>query len=618
MMPTSFAGFYNELPPCYTCNRNNIVRLTLHKRIDLLLIERLKNVKGEVRMQTAQNLRRILRRIDGRGYKAYKDIQGGYTFTDYILLIDYVQGDPFASPSRVRVQIPQKGAQFPEDTFCNKSREVALRDFLTREFYKASKRFCRGKRGTGKSGIISIDRPGQEMLERTSMVITKEYVEARFVMGLPAFGRRIAGRHCEAMFFEELPNIVQSLYFETLDRKALYKHIETAEDADFLRDQLDSMGLIAFVADGAVLPRMSGIDPRPLTTGRVIPFQSPDPLQVEIELPNKGTITGMGIPKGVTLIVGGGYHGKSTLLNALELGVYNHIPKDGRELVVTNPYTMKIRAEDGRRIEKVDISPFIANLPFKQGTKAFSTDDASGSTSQAANIMEALEVGAEVLLIDEDTSATNFMIRDHRMQELVSKEREPITPFIDKVQQLYKDVNVSTILVIGGSGDYFDVADCVICMVEYTPHDVTEKARTIAEKYKAERNPEGGEHFGEITERIPFSRSFDPSKGRRSVKISPKGLHSILFGTHRIDLGNIEQLTDISQTKAIGDAVYYATRYMDEKRTLKEIVDAVLADITENLNVINPRPVGDYAAFRGLELAAAINRLRTLEVNQKK
>jgi len=568
-------------------------------------------------MKSTEDLKRILQRIDGRGYKAYKDLQGMYDFAEYTLLVDHVQGDPFASPSRVRVQIPQRVAKFPPGTFSNKSREIALRDFLTRKFYKASKKCSRGKRGTGKSGIISIDRPGQEILERTSIVITKEHVEARFVMGLPAFGRKIAGRHAKAMFFEELPKISASIYFENLDRKALYCHIETVEDADFLRDQLEHLGLLAFVADGAVLPRVSGVDPRPLT-GKVVPFKSPQSFRVAIKVPNAGSITGMGIPKGVTLIVGGGYHGKSTLLKALELGVYNHIPGDGREFVVTNPYAVKIRAEDGRRIEKVDISPFIGALPFGQFTHAFSTEDASGSTSQAANIMEALEAGSQALLIDEDTSATNFMIRDHRMQELVSKDKEPITPFIDKVHLLFQDLAVSTVLVIGGSGDYFDVADCVICMVEYIPYDVTEKARSIAEKHKAERAREGGEYFGKIKERIPLLHSFDPSKGRRKVKISSKGVHSILFGTHRIDLGALEQLMDKSQTQAVGDAIYYATRYMDGKRSLKEIVDRVQKDITEKgLDIISLYPVGTYAAFRVIELAAAINRLRTLLVDQR-
>ena len=571
-------------------------------------------------MRTTGDLRRILRRIDGKGYKAYKEIEGAYDCGEHTLFLDHAQGDPFASPSLARVRVPQKVALLPRDTYSNKIREIALRDFLTRKFFDASRRFCKGDRGTGNSGVISIDRPPQETLERTSAFVTELYVEARFVVGLPAFGRTVTARHAEAMFFEELPQIVHaSLLFQNLDERALREHIEIAEDADFLRDRLDHLGLVAFVADGAILPRASGVDPRPLTKGVVVPFESPESLRVMVKLPNRGAITGMGIPKGVTLIVGGGYHGKSTLLRALELGVYNHIPGDGREFVVTNPYTMKIRAEDGRRIEKVDISPFIANLPFGQDTSAFSTEDASGSTSQAANIVEALEMGAQVLLIDEDTSATNFMIRDHRMQELVSKDKEPITPFIDKVRQLYQDIGVSVVLVMGGSGDYFDVADHVICMVEYRPCDLTEQARVIAEKYGTERRSEGGKRFGRISERIPLAHSFDPSKGRREVKISSKGLQSIAFGTHTIDLGAVEQLVDISQTRAVGDAIYYATKYMDGKKTLRQIIDAVLKGIREEkgLDLLGPVLVGDYATFRGLELAAAINRLRTLSVRKE-
>lgn len=567
-------------------------------------------------MRTKEDLRDTLRRIDGRGYKAYKDIEGVYDFGDFLLHVDRAQGDPFASPSNIRVRVGQKCAGFPSETYRNRSREIALRDFITRAFFSASKKCGKGGRGTGKSGLLAIDRPGQEILERTSVFVDREFVEARLVMGLPAFGRKIAGRHAESMFFAELPQIVKnSLYYENLDREALSRHIECAEDADVLRGCLEEQGLVAFVADGAVLPRASGIDPLPLAGGQVVPFESPGSLKVALDLPNRGTVTGMGISQGVTLIVGGGYHGKSTLLKALEMGVYNHVPGDGRELVVTDPSAVKIRAEDGRRIQKVDISPFINNLPFGQETGSFSTEDASGSTSQAANTVEALEIGARVLLIDEDTSATNFMIRDHRMQELVSKDREPITPFIDKIQQLQRDRGVSTILVIGGSGDYFDVADCVVCMVEYSPVDMTGEARAIAEKHKAERKPEGGEHFGKITKRIPLAGSFDPSKGRKAVKISPKGLETILFGVHPIDLSGIEQIVDTSQTRAIGEAIDYALKFMDGKRNLAEIVDSVLKDIeSKGLDVLSRRPAGDFAAFRSWELAAAINRLRTLEV----
>lgn len=569
-------------------------------------------------MQTGNDLRATLERIDGRGYKAYNDIRGQYDFGMFTLMIDHVQGDPFASPSRVRASLPQTTAGFPADTYSVGSREIALRDFLTRGFDTACRKLASGRRGIGTGGMIAMDRPGQEILERTSVFVDGSKVEARFVMGLPAFGRRIAGRHAMDMFFQELPRIIESsLLYSSVDARRLYDHIETAEDADHLRNQLDGMELVAFVADWSILPRASGIDPGPMRGGAAVSFQSPESLRVEVKLPNRGTISGMGIPRGVTLIVGGGYHGKSTLLSALELGVYNHIPGDGREMVVTDPSAVKIRAEDGRRIEKVDISPFITNLPFGKGTEDFSSEDASGSTSQAANIMEALEMGTRLLLMDEDTSATNFMIRDHRMQELVAKEREPITPFLDKVRQLSEERGVSTILVIGGSGDYFDVADRVICMVDYIPRDETERAREIARRFRAERAREGGDSFGPFRRRIPEPGSFDASRGKREVKISPKGLQTIVFGTHTIDLGSVEQLVDTSQTRAIGDAVHFATSFMDGSRTLRQVVERIMAEIDgQGLDVLGGRPAGDYARFRPHELAAAINRLRTLSVKQ--
>ncbi len=565
-------------------------------------------------MDSSDTLRNKLRSLDGRGYKAYKDLEGRYRFEGFVLIIDHVQGDPFAAPSNLRVLVPMERAEFPRDTYTTRSRETALRDFLTRSFHAAARRVAKGHRGTGKGGIIEIDRPGQEILERTSAFVGDTEVEVRFVAGLPAFGRKIAGRHAEEMLLEEIPRIVsESLYFDALDTKSLYRHIETAEDADRLRDMIVGNGLVAFIADGAVLPRRSGIDDRPLKSDHVVHFQPPESLRVSFDLPNAGTVTGMGIRTGITLIVGGGYHGKSTLLNAVELGIYNHIPGDGRELVVTDPKAVKIRAEDGRRVEKVDISPFITNLPFERDTAAFSTEDASGSTSQAANIIEAVQAGGTALLIDEDTSATNFMIRDHRMQELVAKDQEPITPFIDKVRQLYRDYAVSTVLVIGGSGDYFDVADTVVCMREYRPADVTTEAAEIAEKYRSERRREGGDAFGTLNGRAPLKESFDPSKGKKSVKIQPRGIRALQFGTDTIDLSGLEQLVDTSQTRTIGEAILYAIKFMDGTVGLKVCVDKVIEAVREKgLDVLLNRPFGDYAAVRGLEIAAAINRLRTL------
>ena len=455
-----------------------------------------------------ERLRTILRRIDGRGYKAYKDIRGRYHFGDYELSIDHVQGDPFAAPSRVRVLLPASEARFPETAYANRSRRIALEDYLTRAFAAAIRAHVSGRRGSGKSGAVLIDEPYQEILERTSCFVDDGDVEVRFRVGLPAAGRRVLGREAELILFDEIPRVARdSLRHENLDVDRLTRHIDANEDQAALREMLAAKGLVGFIADGAVLPRRSGVDDRSLAGqrgARVVPFASPGSMRVTVALPHAGSVSGMGIPGGITLIVGGGFHGKSTLLRALERGVYNHIPDDGRELVVTRGDAVKIRSEDGRSIAGVDIRPFINNLPFGTDTAFFTTANASGSTSQAANIIEALEMGCRLLLIDEDTSATNFMIRDERMQALVEKGKEPITPFLDKVRLLHRDLGVSTILVMGGSGDYFDTADRIVMMDAYRPIDVTDRVAAIVSKDKTKRKMEGGELFGAVTPRVPL------------------------------------------------------------------------------------------------------------------
>jgi predicted ABC-class ATPase len=529
--------------------------------------------------------------------------------------VERVQGDPFASPSKLTVIVPQSVAQFPSQLYQSASREVALRDYLTRQFERVA-RALSTHRGTGKSGLIEIATTGQEILERTSVLLNEGEIEVRFWVGLPARGRTILGRQAAEILCEDIPEIVErTLKYRSLNAQQIQQQVEVAEDADWLRQQLPKKGLVAFIANDSLLPRRSGVDKRPLLENAV-PFQSPESLEVTFDCPNCGSITGMGIPKGITLIVGGGYHGKSTLLRAIELGVYNHIPGDGREFVVTNPAAVKIRAEDGRSIAGVDISPFINHLPQGRSTVNFSTANASGSTSQAANIIEALEAGAEVLLVDEDTAATNFMIRDFRMQQLIAKAQEPITPFIDKVRQLFTDFDVSTILVMGGSGDYFEVADTVIAMENFQPQDVTGKAREIAQKYASVRLSEGGDNFGKITPRIPLAESIDPSRGRRDVKLKVRDVDEVAFGTEDIALTSVEQIADPAQLRAIAAAIVYAKiNYLNRQRSLPEILDLVMADIeAEGLDILTDFPQGDLALFRRLELAATLNRLRTLKI----
>jgi predicted ABC-class ATPase len=563
-----------------------------------------------------ERLKQILQRIDGKGYKAYRDIAGSYAGDGFVLHIDHVQADPFAAPSRIRVAFGGKEAAADPEWLRTRCRRIAVEDFFARSIADSIRRHGVRPVGHGKSGMIAVDRPGQEVLPRTAVKVEEHGIEARLSVGLPAAGRTVLGKEAARMLCESVPAILRQALFR-YDRTRLRAHWELADQQEAIRAFLQARGYAAFVANGSVLPRESGISDRPMQGREAVPFRSPASLEVEIPLPHREPIRGMAIRNGVTLIVGGGYHGKSTLLKAIERGVYNHIPGDGREYVITDDSACKIRAEDGRRVEKVNISPFISNLPFGKDTRRFSTEDASGSTSQAANIMEALEMGTKLLLIDEDTSATNFMIRDARMQALVAKRKEPITPFVDKVRKLYEQHRVSTILVLGGSGDYFHAADTVLMLDEYEPVDVTEEAKRIARRLDDGRKPEGGDSFGDVTPRVVLPGSFDATRGKRE-KADAKGLSKIVYGTHEIALDLVEQLVDPSQTRAIACMLTaLAKTYADGRTTLREMVDRLYAAVGEQgLEAVSPYDghPGDLALPRKYELAAALNRLRTLNV----
>ncbi|HET7522198.1 MAG TPA: ABC-ATPase domain-containing protein [Bacillales bacterium] len=564
-------------------------------------------------------LRKHLSRIDGKGYKAYKDIQGAYSFPDFRLAIDYVQGDPFASPSKIRCLIPREKTIIKREWFDGPKRKTALEDHIARVVGKEIHRSAPRSMGTGKSGMVAIDRPGQEILKRTAVAVTAENVTVCLSVGLPARGRKVLGRQAEKLFFEHLPDIIRDSVL-SLEKRKIADVMQLCDQQQEIRRYMAEHGLVAFIADGSVLPRASGISDRPLTGGEAVPFIAPEEMAVEIPVPHRNEpVRGMGIKTGITLIVGGGYHGKSTLLQAVERGVYDHVGGDGREWVLTDPTAFKIRAEDGRQVTRVDISPFIQNLPYGKDTRHFSSENASGSTSQAANIIEALEAGANTLLIDEDTSATNFMIRDSRMQALVAKHKEPITPFIDKVKQLHDDYGVSTILVMGGSGDYFDVADAVVMMEQYRPFDVTSEAKQIADSKTVARKKEGGEHFGAITKRVPLPGSLNSKKGKKE-KVAARGLAHIQYGTTDIELDQVEQLVDTSQTRAIGEILHHIEKrgLLNKHQPLADILHIVQRQIEENgLASFTPFPnqhPGDLACPRILEMAAALNRLRTLKV----
>lgn len=572
---------------------------------------------------TWDQLADILQRIHNSNYGAYHELECVFEFRNnklhFTLDFDHIQSDPYASPSRAHVTVSAMSAAFPAEMYRDKTRNVALCDYLTRIF-AATARDCGAdaKRRSNswhgaKGGELSIDLPGQHVIERSSVnVLDNGDVEVRFNTNLPARGRSICGDYAYTVLVETLPTLVeQSVMLQSLDVSDLWKHLYSVEDQEALRGMLKGAGLVGFIRDGAILPRQSGASDLPLSSDKVVSFASPKSLSTTFTLPNCGTVMGMGIPRGVTLFVGGGFHGKSTVLKALEVGVYNHIPSDGREFVVMDPNAAKIRSEDSRSVVCTDISAFIDNLPFKQDTTCFCTADASGSTSQAANIIEALEMGATTLLFDEDTCATNFMVRDWKMQQLVAKDKEPITPFISKVQALYKQHGVSSILVVGSAGDYFSVADNVIMMDTFEPRDVTIEAKKIASEHGLIHQDA---MFGNFNSRIPLSRGFEVTG-----KVVARGLDKIQYGEVDLDLSAVEQIVEPSQVRTIADALQKSRFYMDGKRTLKEVLTELESDMdrTGSLDVVGfHKKSGFYARPRKLELAAALNRLRTATMTQ--
>lgn len=586
-------------------------------------------------MNTQTELRTKLRSIDHRGYPAYKELKGQYGFGDYTLSIDHVQGDPFASPSRLSVLVKKEKAGFPADYYDTPEKRITLQDHLTRLFGRWVSGGSFQAKGSGKSGLLSVSRCGQQVLERTAMRVREGDVILRFEAGFPANGRTINARELEKMLFDILPDCVRrSLYYANLDKDRLKQAIWLCEDQQYIRQCLEEQGLCAFIADGSILPRESGISEKPMKGA--VTFQSPESLRVTLNTPHRGEISGMGIPKGITLFVGGGYHGKSTILQALQNGVYNHIAGDGREFVITDASAFKLRAEDGRSITGTDISPFIKNLPNKKDTVHFSTEDASGSTSQAANLMEALESGSSLILIDEDTSATNFMVRDQLMAQVITPGEEPITPFISRVRGMYEDLGVSSVIVAGSSGAYFHVADTIIQMKEYVPIDITARAKAAAEAYengtadgaseteRASGKPEkrAGEEAGHA--QFPdFNRMRCPQPDMAlrkddRIKLKAMGTSELSLAKESVELRYLEQLKDQEQSMALAYLLKYAQlKLMDGKKDLRRIGDFLEEQLDQKgLESLFER--GDVSAQlarpRKQEIMACVNRYRRLKI----
>lgn len=566
-------------------------------------------------MKSAAELQTLLRQIDHRSYPAYKDTRGQYQFQQYVLSIDHVQGDPFAAPSKVSLIVPGKVAGFDKGCYEQKHRRIAFQDYLLRRMSAKIREYSFKAKGSGKSGLLGISQPGQEILERSACTVnpTDGQVTIRMEIGFPANGRTINAGELVKILFDFLPVCVkQTLLAASCPKESLERVLYLADDQLYIRQQLKERDLVAFVADGAVLPRKSGVSAQPMKDA--VAFESPQEMAVTLQLPHRGELRGMGIRKGVTLIVGGGYHGKSTLLEALEKGVYDHIAGDGREYVLTDDSAMKLRAEDGRSIQQVDISMFIRNLPGGKDTGHFYTEDASGSTSQAAATVEAVEMGAKVFLIDEDTSATNFMIRDELMQRVVSRDMEPIIPFIDRVRELYEDYGISTILVAGSCGSYFHKADCILQMNRYRPVEITALAKREAEQFPYTLGSAPEAEKPDFHRVIKADQAF--AKDDR-IKMKTMGMDGFSINKETVDMRYVEQLADSEQLTALSHMLkHMKCRCFDGRKTMQQAVEALYGEVEKNgFTAFCPGREslpGNLAMPRRQELYAALNRCREL------
>ena len=610
----------------------------------------------EPRESTLNELTSHLHAIDGRSYAAYKAIVGRYRSPlGWVLYIDRIQPDPYAPPTAIRVVLPlaltgadvrltgftprltgadtrPTGTNEPlteaNETLtganshltASPTRAVALRDYLARTL-----------RELLKGQAISIAPAGQEILERSSVNLHETwqddfstpafnapgpYLELRLRWSLPAFGREIAGRQAARNLNLDLARAVAGLDLRESELGAeAWKHCQVAEDHAALQEILVERGWVAFLADGANLARRSGVSQLPLEGG--VPLTAPETLAQTVHLPHAGAVRGTAIPAGVTVIAGGGYHGKSTLLNAIARGIYPHIPGDGRELVATVPEAMAVRAADGRAVTGVDLRPFISHLPGRDADPAqFTTANASGSTSQAASIMESLELWGQpaqaALLLDEDTCATNLLIRDQRMRALVSSEREPITPLVDRIRALHRERGISTLIVMGGSGDYLDVADQVLIMDSYRLVDATAQARQVCDSQP--RMDTSLPDFPLPAQRLPQRPE---AKRRGPSRTRALGTQRLVLDRHEVDVADVSGLVDEGQALAVAWALRaLLERHFDGRTSLSQ----ALAQVAKRLDDVGLDALGEaHPAFlvrpRLVDVGAAVNRLRSLQVN---
>ncbi|MGL4563237.1 MAG: P-loop domain-containing protein [Brevinema sp.] len=522
------------------------------------------------------NLKSKLMRLNKCKYNLYYSLLGEYQFDDFVLRVDDVQADPFAPPSKATIIVPLSKTNFSKHLISNPIREYAFCDALGRIFAKNIRTFIKEDKGSGNGGICIIRYGRQKVIESNAVIINNDAIELKILIGLPGFGRSIAGKEAQEFLLNEIPQLVYESVINTKQHtQYLEEFVTVVERQQWLREECRQKNLVAFVANGSILARASSIDDKPMSHQKAKAFESPKEFLTTMTLPDGFSLRGMGIPKGITLIAGGGFHGKSTLLSALSHTIYNHIPGDGREYCVTDETAVFLRSEDGRPVTGVDISPFIHHLPDYKSSNYFQTENASGSTSQAANLVESLEMGARLLLIDEDVSATNFLIRDARMRLLIPDIKETITPLIAHMKNI-KDQGTSLIMVTGALGDFISIADRVIIAENYHYHDATDQAKKIIASSPVK--PISAHKFNFSSKRVIKTTNIS-YLGKKGKAVIDGEMNLVKFGRDVIDLSAWEHLYDQSQFGTIAAILAYAKQKNYFNQTPEKIWQCVQRDI---------------------------------------
>ena len=486
-----------------------------------------------------------IRILSGKNYGLYKSLaEKPWDFGDFVLEFIHVQGDPYAPPSRVVLKAALSMLGYTSEWGGSFERRLALSDFLYRKLGRLVQ-----ERFPGKDAAVLFDTAGPEMLVRNSLWIDNGEIRVCLQVRLPGEGRKIQAELAAEILTMVMPDLVSAgLYYNKGDEPAMQEHYRVLAERKEILEQLDGRGLCAFVPDGAVLPRASGLSEMPLEGA--VPFTAPDELAVTLNACGR-EIRGMGIPKGISVITGGAFHGKSTLLQALTRAVYPHVPGDGREGIVVDETALRVGVEDGRSVRGTDLSMFVRDLPGGISTKDFNTLSASGSTSEAANLLEAMEAGARTFFIDEDSSAVNFLIRDVRVRKLLGDDREPLIPLTDRIREL-AGAGMSFVLVAGACGDYLDIADNIIVMANYKAECA--KAAPVPSG-KAEAPVESGavavRHFAAYMQ--PLQKFVRPASAvERQVKVKLAGDTLLQVGFLVADTSRLNTLVDKQQRLGAG------------------------------------------------------------------